>query len=149
MAGKKSEKDESPDTEAPKGRSKKKMLIIIAPVVILLAAGGWFFFLRPSGHEEEPHPEPGPVVALDAITINLAGGHFLQLGLALQPIHGAEEVTGEKALDAAIDLFSGMSVEELSSKEGREHIKHELTEHVSELYEGEVYDIYFTEFVYQ
>jgi flagellar FliL protein len=142
--------DASEEKEEGGGRSKKKLILIVAPIlVILLAAGGWFFFLRPSGPKEEPPPEPGPVVALDSVTINLASGHYLQLGLALQPTVEAEEVTGEKALDAAIDLYTGMSIDELATTQGREHTKTELTETVSELYEGEVYDIYFTEFVYQ
>lgn len=146
-----SEKKENPPKKRRriKIKIKKKLILVVAPVlVILLAAGGWFF-LRSSGPQEEPPPDPGEVVALDSITINLAGGHYLQLGLALQPTSSAEEVTGEKALDAAIDLYSGMSVTELSAKDGRDHAKAELTETVSELYEGEVYDIYLTEFVYQ
>jgi flagellar FliL protein len=144
------DKNETPPEENGKGRSKKKLLMIVAPVVvILLCAGGWFFFLRSSGPAEEPPPEPGEVVALDPITINLASGHYLQLGIALQPIASAHEVSGEKALDAAIDLYTGMSIEELSTKEGRDHAKHELTETVAELYHEEVYEIYLTEFVYQ
>ena len=123
---------------------------MVVPVVLVLAgAAGWFFFLRPSGSSGPPKPTPGAVVALDPITINLAGGHYLKLGLALQPTASASEVTGEKALDAAIDLYSGMTLDELATKEGRDASKKELVTEVSELYENEVYDLYFTEFVYQ
>jgi flagellar protein FliL len=145
-----SEKKEKASEKKGRVRSKKKLIIMVAPVlVVLLAAGGWFLFLRPSGPQEEPPPDPGAVIALDSITINLAGGHYLEVGIALQPTSSAEEITGEKALDATIDLYSGMSIDELSAKDGRDHAKAELTQRVNELYEGEVYDIYLTEFVYQ
>jgi flagellar protein FliL len=148
MAGK---GESSKDDAEEKGKGgKKKLILIIAPIlVIVLAAGAWFLFFRFSGTKEEPPPEPGAVVALDTITVNLAGGHFLKVGLALQPTIDAHEVSGEKALDAAINLYSGMTIEEISSTEGRNHTKEELITEVKELYEGEVYDLYFTEFVYQ
>lgn len=149
MAGKgdAAAKDEA---ETKQKGGKKKLIIMIVPVVLVVAgAAGWFFFLKPSGSDETPAPVPGEVVAMDAITINLAGGHFLKLGLALQATESAHEVSGEKALDAAIGLYSGMTIEELSTKKGRAHTKEELVEEVEELYHHEVYDVYFTEFVYQ
>ena len=43
------------------------------------------------------------------IQINLAGGHYLRIGLALQLTDSAsKEIDGSKALDATIDLFSGL-----------------------------------------
>src|SRR3712207_7034181 len=66
----------------------------------------------------------------DPITINLAGGHFLKLGLSLQATADAgEELSGAKALDAAIDLFSGRTIEDLAKRDGRERSE----EHTSEL----------------
>jgi flagellar FliL protein len=139
--------------EGTKGR--KKLLLIAGPVVLLIiAAVGYFLFLKPSGSEpEKVEHTPGAIVTLDPITINLAGGHFLKLGMALQTdakaSSGHEEVGGAQALDLAIELFSGKTVTELSAKEGREKAKESLVEHVTERYENEVYDVYFTEFVYQ
>lgn len=156
MAGK-TEADTKPDeVEEEKGGGKKKLLLIAVPLVlVVLAAAGYFFFLRPSGPQEPKKVEhvPGEVVTLDPITINLAGGHFLKLGMALQSdakhasAHG--KLTGAQALDAAIELFSGKTVAELSAKEGREKAKETLIKEVTEIYENAVYDIYFTEFVYQ
>ena len=62
---------------------------------------------------------------------------------------GHGEVSGAKALDAAIKLFSNMSIDELADADGREHAKEQLVEEVSELYHHGVFDIYFTEFVMQ
>jgi len=53
------------------------------------------------------------------------------------------------ALDAAIALFSGRTIEELAKREGREKAKRDLAKEVSELYEKKVYEIYFTDFVMQ
>lgn len=135
--------------ETPK-KGKKKLIIIIAAVVLLLGggAGGYFAFF--AGPAEEPAPEPGIVVALQPITINLADGHFLKISIALQAtIEAHEEPDGSKALDLLISQFSNRSVAELSSNEAREEAKTALKEKVHEAYHGEIIDLYFTEFVMQ
>jgi flagellar protein FliL len=136
--------------DVAKGRSKLK-LIIVAVVVLALLGGVYQFVLAPKGAKAAPpKPTPGAVVKLDSITLNLAGGHFLKLGLSLQATADAgEDVPGAKALDAAIEQLSGKSVTELASKTGRDKAKAALVETVSELYEGKVYDVYFTDFVMQ
>ena len=143
----------TPDgAEAPK-KSKKKLLIIMILAVVLLGgggAGGYFFFFAGKKTEEEVKPEPGLVVALEAVTINLEDGHFLKVSIALQAtIDAHEEPDGSKALDLLISQFSNKSVAELSSNEAREEHKKELVEKIKKAYEEEVYDIYFTEFVMQ
>jgi flagellar FliL protein len=141
---------ESGGDAAPK-RSKKKLIIIVLAAVLLLGGGGGAYAMLGSSAPEKPvKPEPGAVVALDAVTINLADGHFLKIKLALQATAEAhEEPDGSKALDAAITYFSDMKMAELSSAAGRKKAKHELVEQVSAAYEGEVMDVYFTEFVMQ
>lgn len=137
--------------EAPK-KSKKKLIIVAALVVLLGGggAGGYFFVLAPGKAEAAPPPEPGAVVALEAITINLADGHFLKLKIALQATAEAhEEPDGSKALDIAIDMFSNRAVEELASNAERQRAKAELKEKVTAAYEHEVMDVYLTEFVMQ
>jgi flagellar FliL protein len=129
--------EEAKDDADAKGGGMKKLIIIIVPVVLLLAVAGWFFLLKPdkSGAPEPlPHPTPGAVVKLESITINLAGAHFLKLGLALQPTATAQEVDGSKALDLAIDQFSQMTVDELSTAKGRREAKEELTARVKLTY---------------
>jgi flagellar FliL protein len=137
--------------EAPKKKSKMMLIIIIAVVVLLGGGGaGAYFMLGSSGEEKKVEPLPGKVISMDAITINLADGHFLKLGLALQAtaeVHEAPD--GSHALDLAITEFSNKSVSELSSDKGREKIKEELTKKVEKAYEEEVMAVYFTEFVMQ
>jgi flagellar FliL protein len=132
------------------GPARRRRALLVAPVIVLLA-GLAFTFLKPSpAAGAAPEPSPGPIVQLEPVTMNLSGGHFLKLGLALQPTAEAgEEVSGAKALDLAITLFSGRSLEELSSRAGREKAKATLVQNVTKAYEGKVYDVYFTTFVMQ
>ena len=68
-------------------------------------------FSGTSAEAEVPHP--GPVVALDPIAVNLAGGGYLKVGITLQL---TEEAGGEggdigaaKALDLVISQSPGPS----------------------------------------
>ena len=153
MATKTADAEAKEGEEAAKGGGKMKLIIMVLPTLLLVVALAYFLFLKPAPEAvpvEEPPPEPGIVVVLEPVTINLSTGHYLKLGMTLQATAAvAEAVDGSKALDAAIDLYSGMAIEEISSAEGREKTKGELIEKVKEAYEGEIYDIYFTSFVYQ
>jgi flagellar protein FliL len=145
------EATKSEATGGARGGGRKK-LIILALAVLLILAGGYFFVVKPKPGKPGPPPKPVPgvVVKLDDVTINLAGGHFLKLGLSLQATADAgEDVSGAKALDAAIDLFSNKTIKELATREGRDGAKAALVKRVSELYEGKVYDVYFTDYVMQ
>jgi flagellar FliL protein len=131
--------------EAEPGKGRKK-LVVIGLVLVVAAAAAWWFLLRPSGPEE---PVPGEVMALEPIQINLADGHYLRLGLALQLSADAHEADGSKALDAAIDLFSGEDQAGLVKAGHRKDLKHELEETLHHDYHGDVLEVYFTEFVTQ
>lgn len=136
------------EAEAPaeeKGGGRKK-LVVIAVVVIAVLAAGWWFFLKPSGPAV---PEPGEVITLEPIQINLADGHYLRIGLALQLSAEAHEADGSKALDAAIDLFSGADSGALVKSGERQELKAKLQEALHEEYHGDVLGVYFTEFVTQ
>jgi flagellar FliL protein len=142
-------KDQGSDGTKKK-KPKKKLIIILIALVLAVTGGGVGGYLMFAPTKEEPPPEPGAVVKLDPITINLTEGHYLKLGLALQATaEVAEEPDGSKALDIAIDLFSNRSVAELSSNDERNRMKKELTELVEKAYEHEIMDVYLTEFVMQ
>jgi flagellar FliL protein len=134
------------EEEAPQGGGKKKILVVLV-LVLALAGAGWWFLLRPSGDQA---PEPGAVVKLDAIQVNLAASHYLRIGIALQASKDAgTELDGSKALDATIELFSGRTVEELSQQKSRDKLKSTLAHRLDEAYDGEVIGVYFTDFVTQ
>jgi flagellar FliL protein len=134
----------TPEGEAPAKKSKKKLIIIL--LVVLLAGGGGYMMFRP---KPAVAAKPGTVVALDPIQINLAAEHYLRVGIALQLTDKTKEADGSKALDAAIDEFSGRDIADVADPNKRRALKKELEKRLSELYEDEVMGVYFTEFVTQ
>jgi flagellar protein FliL len=135
------------DTEAEGKPGRRKKVILLLVIVLLVAAAAWFLFLRGGGEPAEP--KPGEMLPLESTQINLAEGHYLKLGIALQLTEGAHEVDGSKALDAAIELFSGRDVTELARTETRQTLKKKLTTELDHRYHGDVMEVYFTEFVTQ
>lgn len=95
------------------------------------------------------------VLELDSVTVNLADGHYLKLGLALQLKAGmtaeaaGKEGLGAKALDMALERLSAKEMPELIAAEARAEIKQQLGLDTCLAYEGEVTTVYFTEFVMQ
>lgn len=132
--------------DAPGGGKKKLVMIVVGLLVVSAAA--YFLVLKPSSHTKDK-PVAGQVVVLEPRQVNLQGGHYLKIGLALQGTTKATELEGSKALDAAIGLFSGRSMEEVTRPDERRHLKSELREKLEQLYDGEVMDVYFTDFVTQ
>ncbi len=137
--------DAATTEETGPGRRKKVLLLLL--VALLVAGAAWFFLLR--GGDEPAAPKPGEMLPLESTQINLAGGHYLKVGIALQLTEGAHEVDGSKALDAAIELFSGRDVDELARPGTRQTLKKKLTAELEHRYHGDVMEVYFTEFVTQ
>ena len=131
--------------EAPAKGGRTRRIGIVVLLVAALAGAGWLFVLKPA----DSAPKPGDVVALESIQVNLAGGHYLRLGMALQLTKGSKEADGSKALDAAIGVFSGLPVGEVNKPTVRETLRKQLEKRLAERYHGEVMEVYFTEFVTQ
>lgn len=156
MAGKKKAAPAgTDDATEPSSGGRKKKLLIAGPVLIGLVAG-WFFLLGPGGasgaEEAKPEVEPGDVLELEPITMNLADGRLLKLGIALQlPLEPASdhEISGSIALDEAISYLGEHTYAELAAPDARQKAKSELSHRVSERYHHEVMELYFTEFVMQ
>jgi flagellar FliL protein len=152
----KDEKEKDAAAEAPK-KSKKMLIIIIAAVVLLGGGGAAAYFLFFKKSDDTPKaPVKGAVVSLEnALTINLADGHYLKLGFALQMTEeaGETEVDTAEAIDLAIDQYTGMAIAELETEKGRETVKGELLEKIEKAYNIDdkdlVMGIYFTSFVTQ
>jgi flagellar FliL protein len=131
-------------TAAKKGGKKKLLIILVA--VLAIGGGAYWFVLKPHPHAA---PQPGVVVTLEPIQVNLAAGHYLKIGIALQLTKGTKEVDGSKALDATIGMFSGRSMAQLTKPTQREKLKHQLVKTLGKRYDGEVMDVYLTDFVTQ
>jgi len=142
----------------PKKKSKKMLIIIIAAVVLLGGGGAGGYLMLAGGSSGTPTPaaspslKPGKVTALDPITVNLAGGHYLKIGVALQGIDGVAEAGAPDAsriADLTISEFTDRDLAQLSSEQGRVKIKAELLKKIQDAYPEAVMDLYFTEFVMQ
>lgn len=138
----------------PKGR--RKIVVVLLAVLVLGGGAGWYFLMGPGAGSAEDaaaaEPEPGEVLVVEPISLNLADGHYLRLGMGLQmskDAGGHGEPTTAPALDHAIALFSGRPMAEVASPEGREALKTELLHQLEEAYHGDVIDVYFTEYVTQ
>jgi flagellar basal body-associated protein FliL len=100
-------------------------------------------------------PAPaGPVDSLDSITINLAAGHYLKVGLALQVPTGVDPTTVKTtenweaiALKTVIDTLSGQTLDALSAQ--RQAEENSIGDAVCRKTDGKVPTIYFTDFVMQ
>ena len=145
-------------------------LIPAIVVAVGLVAGGFFMnqggtpakaeAKEPTAHKAEEVATHGPVQNLESITLNLADGRFLKVGLALQLADAAEgeeaeELPAAKALDVAITLLGSYTMDQLADPKMRELVKKKLSEQVSAAYVDPetsaslVTKVYFTEFVMQ
>lgn len=149
--GAKGAKGAGDDEADAKGGGKKKLIIIIAVAVLLLGGGGYFFLGRSSGSAAAaPKDQPGLVVPLDAIQVNLSGEHYLRISVALQMTTAAPaEVDGSKAQDAVISAFSGKPIAQVDDPTSRAKLKAQLLATIRGLYDKQVMDLYFTQFVTQ
>jgi flagellar FliL protein len=159
MAKTKKTEDNSTDDE-PRGKVRK--LVLIAAALVALLAGGYVVTSGGAGTDAASaadaveEPVAGAVVALDPITLNLADGRFLKVGLALQLVEGAAppaeaDVAGfaAPALDDAISLLGALTYGDLVAPGGRDAARDSLSQRISARYEGEVMGVYFTELVMQ
>lgn len=139
---------------APPAKGKKKLVMMVLAAVLVLGGGAGYWFLMGPGAGEKveatPAPVPGEVLTVDPVSINLADGHYLRLGLGLQLIEEVHApVSPAHALDLAIALYSGRTVEEVTSAEGRAALKAELKHQIDEAYHHDVMDVYLTDYVTQ
>ena len=157
---------------ADSGKKKGKSNLVPAIVVAAGLLGGGYFMSGGGGGKAASAAaeggatttttekvEHGAVVKLDSITLNLADGRFVKLGLALELEKGAGghgegggasfEGQASIALDLAISTLGDMTYNQLAAPGGRDKAKAELAEKVKKAYGGEVAELYFTEFVMQ
>lgn len=170
MPDTKSSDTESDSTETTKG---VKRLLPAAVICVIMLGGGYFLGGKMSAGsaaapvaeasaEAEAEPEEkaelGHLETLDALNVNLADGHFLRIAVALEigeheggDGHGKDEAEfpTAPAADLVLSTFSGRSMPELATHEGREAAREELFTAISEKYGDKVVSVYLTEFVMQ
>ncbi len=142
-----------PEPEKKKGKGLVIALIVLATIVVAGAVVFWFF-IRPglnaeAGEQVEPEPVAGAVQTVESMNINLADGHYLRLGFAVQLTTEAEEVEPAMILDRTIAQYSGRKMSEVLDPAAREELKEQLKDQLNVLYEGEVMDVWLTDYVAQ
>jgi flagellar FliL protein len=136
----------------------------VPAIVVAVALLGAAFLMRGGGSNDSPTqatstestapPVDGEVVALDPITMNLASGDILKVGIALQLTTSADAAKatadpaafGARALDETILVLGGYTKAELAGN-GKSDAKAKLSARVAALYPDEVTGVYFTQFV--
>ena len=143
------EKDKAADTDEAGAKGGKKKLIIIVLVALLAAGGAAYFLLFSGGSAKAAAPVPGAVVRLDAVAVNLAGGGYLRIGVALQLTADADAKTldGAKATDLVISTFSQAAPADIVGS--REELKKALEKKIIKAYDGAVMGIYYTDYATQ
>jgi flagellar FliL protein len=176
VAGKAAKKKKGDPVEegedAPKKGGKRKL--IIGVICVALAGGAYVVGSKSAatpaagaestttttielfgGCKVEPkHGVPKTIIGLGDMSINLADGHYLRITVSLGfcadvVIAEGEEFHTAPALDIVNTTLSGLQMSVLAATEGREAAKETLTEALSEEYRGEVYVVYFDQFVMQ
>lgn len=163
------EEPEAKGKKGKKGKKEKGGKSNLVPALVLaagIAAGGFFMGGGGGGgaapaeggeaptEEAEPELEPGETVQMESMSLNLAEGHYLRIGVAVQVadgVKGEEFETYEmpRIRDLVIATAGGRQMEELATAAGREALKAELLHGAQELMPEEVYDLFLTELVMQ
>jgi len=143
-----STKEKTAETDEAEAKGGKKKLLLIMLVVLLAAGGAAYFFLF-SGSAKAAAPVPGTVMTLDPVAVNLSGGGYLKVGVALQLTSTADSKTmdGAKAIDLVISTFSQAAPADVTG--AREALKKALEKKIEKAYDGEVMGIYYTDYVTQ
>lgn len=159
-------KPEDTEAEEPAKGSRKRLVAIV--LVLVVATAGIGFKVLGSGTapaaadaSAPPTTEPhGQVTAIESITVNLADGHFLKVGLAFE-IHKGKQYPPKsveidsytkgfaREVDASIMILSTFTYDQLVAPDGKVYAKAALNERLSEVSDGAIRDVLFHEFVMQ
>ncbi|MST33846.1 flagellar basal body-associated protein FliL [Acidimicrobiaceae bacterium USS-CC1] len=138
--------------EAPKKKGRTKLLII-GVVVLLVVAGGAYKFVLKKKPAANAKPVPGVIITEGQQTINLAGGHYLQVRVALQLIKGASpkliDADNAELADTVLQVFAGQPMSRLSGAAGLAWSKAHLLAALDPQFPHTIYTVYFTQFVTQ
>jgi flagellar FliL protein len=91
----------------------------------------------------------------ESVTVNLADGAYLKVGIALQLASGIDPTTaktdglGDRATDITLKELAKHTMGGLAPPVARNHVQQQLSFDVCRAYLGKVLSVYFTEFVMQ
>ena len=171
------EETEGQGTEENGGEKKSSnlvlIIIIVVLVLVLLVVGVVVAMLAggddaPANNSSNPAVkekqiksmdamEVGPMFPLDTFTVNLlsdSGRRYLkvQMNLELDDEQLAAELESKTAVvrDVVIRMLSSKTLEEISTAKGKDKLKEQITDQLNlRLRDGNIRNVYFTEFVVQ
>ncbi|CCG01784.1 flagellar basal body-associated FliL family protein [Blastococcus saxobsidens] len=159
----KKDKNAPADGEETDGKGGTKKLVMLMAVALLAGAGAAYFFLFAGAGKAEAEAElvsSDTFVPLSPVAVNLAGGGYLKIGVALELTeegaagggHGGGGPDGSKATDLIISTFSQAQPADVVG--AREALKEALEQKIIEAYTDHdgvttVMGIYYTEYVTQ
>ena len=154
-----STKEKAPETDEASAKGGKKKLLLIVLVLLLAAGGAAYFFLFSGSSAKAAEPvSSGKYVTLDPVAVNLSGGGYLKIGVALElteegAASGGEGggLDGSKAKDLIISTFSQAAPADVTG--ARDALKEALQQKIVKAYtvdgKEQVMGIYYTDYVTQ
>ncbi|MCE5243884.1 MAG: flagellar basal body-associated protein FliL [Syntrophobacteraceae bacterium] len=153
------ETEETKETPQPKS-SPLKLIIIIVVALAVLGGGGFFgyqMFIKKDSHAESKPEAPPVIQEMETYLVNLSdpgGKRFLKVTMKLKlsgPQSTAEFTTRTFELrDNILTILSSKEVEDISRPEDKANLKQEIMTQLNRiLKQGQVQDVYFTEFLIQ
>lgn len=118
---------------APAKKKSRKKLVFILVAVLLVVGGGGFVYLKILKKPAAPTSslQPGAVLRMPTQTLNLADGHLLQVGYALQLTTTADKATivGQQARiqNAALNVLSPYTFHALLTQKTKQQAQRRLT----------------------
>ncbi len=175
MAEEETEGQDSQENGGEKKSSNTILIVIIVALVFVLLIVGVVVAMLAGGEDEEPRGnnsspsakekpmksmdsmEVGPMFPLDTFTVNLlsdSGRRYLkvQMNLELDGEELAAELESKTAVvrDVVIRMLSSKTLEEISTAKGKDKLKEQIVNQLNlRLRDGNVRNVYFTEFVVQ
>lgn len=169
------EKEGTQENSGEKKSSNLVLIIIIVALVLVLLIVGAVFALLSGGDDDRSYEEQssstkkerpaksmdsmkvGPMFPLDSFTVNLlsdSGRRYLkvQINLELDDNNVASELDSKTAVvrDIVIRLLSSKTLEEISTAKGKDTLKEQIISQLNlRLRDGNIRNVYFTEFVVQ
>lgn len=135
-----------------KGKKSLKLKLVIGLVVLLVGgATAKFTVLAPAPSKASAanaQPVAGPIIQMSELTLNLTGGQYLRIKIALVTIKGSKPVLDTTmATQLVIDEYSNHSPAELTGDLARQKAKAALLAKLQKAYPKQVMDALYTEFV--
>lgn len=153
------ESGEDPGTggTAKAGKSKKKLVLVALAVIVIAGLAGFFLLGGDAeGGAEPAEPQPGDVVEVTEVTVNLAQSEnrFARVGFAVLL---AEGVTSDQVSDrfpllqeAVVRTVSSFSAGDLRAPGGFDSLADALSTRAREIYpDGEVLRVVITDLLVQ